>query len=67
MYFLIIQTVHNYILFHLDEVNRVKLSFIRATEGSDYINASFVDVSSTILHMYITPLYIIQYSIIILN
>lgn len=25
------------------EYNRVKLSFIRATEGSDYINASYVD------------------------
>ena len=29
----------------LDEYNRVKLNFMRGVDGSDYINASFVDVS----------------------
>ena len=33
----------------IDEFNGIKLSLIRATEDSDYINASYVDVSLTIL------------------
>ena len=38
----------------IDEYNRAKLSFIRATDGSDYINASYVDVSVQYVdvHMY---------------
>ena len=31
--------------YHADENNRVVLDFIRGVEGSDYINASYVDVS----------------------
>ena len=34
-----------YFIIIIDEYNRAKLSFIRATDGSDYINASYVDVS----------------------
>ena len=28
-----------------DEYNRVKLNFMRGVDGSDYINASYIDVS----------------------
>ena len=41
--------VHLIFLFLVDEFNRIKLSFIRAAEGSDYINASYVDISLTIV------------------
>ena len=43
-----------YFIFIIDEYNRAKLSFIRATDGSDYINASYVDVSVqyVYVHMY---------------
>lgn len=37
-------------LFPIDEYNRVKLSFIRATEGSDFINASYIDVSYLLMY-----------------
>ena len=32
-----------------DESTRVRLSPIRGSEGSDYINANFIDVSSGLL------------------
>lgn len=32
-------------LFYLDESTRVHISPVRGVEGSDYINASFIDVS----------------------
>ena len=41
-----------YFIFIIDEYNRAKLSFIRATDGSDYINASYVDVSVYSMWMY---------------
>ena len=43
-----------YFILTIDEYNRAKLSFIRATDGSDYINASYVDVSVqyVYVHMY---------------
>ena len=33
------------IIIFSDEYNRVKLNFMRGVDGSDYINASFIDVS----------------------
>jgi len=37
-------------MFVTDESTRVSLQPIRGVEGSDYINASFVDVSTLISH-----------------
>ena len=42
-----------YFIFIIDEYNRAKLSFIRATDGSDYINASYVDVSVQYVYVHV--------------
>ena len=42
-----------YFIFIIDEYNRAKLSFIRATDGSDYINASYVDVSVQYVNVHV--------------
>ena len=42
-----------YFIFMIDEYNRAKLSFIRATDGSDYINASYVDVSVQYVYVHV--------------
>ena len=40
-----------FFIFPSDETTRVQLSSIRGVEGSDYINANFVDVSVFLLHV----------------
>lgn len=39
----------------LDESNRVVLLSARGTEGSDYINASYIDVSTVLITIEISP------------
>ena len=43
--FLLCDFSHLAIIIFSDEYNRVKLNFMRGVDGSDYINASFIDVS----------------------
>ena len=51
---------------HTDESSRVFLQPIRGLDGSDYINASFVDVSYD-LRRYKNPIIIIMYIMYIIR
>lgn len=45
VHFFAVNTMVLYMYVLIDDHNRVKLKFIAGQEGSDYINASFIDVS----------------------
>ena len=57
-----IKTTIKYKYICLDDFSRVKLREIPGEEGSDYINASFLDVSHRTIYMYFVTINTLCYS-----